>query len=267
MGFFDGLFGGKNKVKKSVKILNDVTMNFMAKVSQDINAPTLQSMKIAFNAVGKDSTISGVTMSQKAKVSIDAAAKVAQSAELKQELVAKLKEEIKAKSESFSGFMAQKTDTDLDSVIDNSVTQNFTTEAIVAVKAGITQIMEGPGFNALDGGTIKNIKLTQEAEAVVKIAQDVSVGVLAEMSNTTKSDLQVELESKSFISNIFEGIAGIFGAWTQSIVIGIVALILGIFIIAMGMKLMRSSKTEPQYAAYPEPVSAGFNSPSDFLQV
>lgn len=241
------------KTKKDIQILNGVTMDFVAKVSTSINAPTIQKMSLSIVADGPDSSVSGISLDQKAKVSISAVSKIAQSADLKQELVTKLRDSMKT-NQMDAAISNTTSDQDLKQVIDNSVQQTFTSESVMEMNASIEQDM-AITLIAKNGGQVDDMILSQEAEMIADLSQDVTAGIVNQLSSKTDTASESSSAVDSQAAGVIDSAGGVVGNVTSmvsdvagSLGLGIIStmmipilIIIAIIIFVIIMKNMSSS--------------------------
>lgn len=203
------------KTKKDIQILNGVTMDFVAKVSTSINAPTIQKMSLSIVADGPDSSVSGISLDQKAKVSISAVSKIAQSADLKQELVTKLRDSMKT-NQMDAAISNTTSDQDLKQVIDNSVQQTFTSESVMEMNASIEQDM-AITLIAKNGGQVADMILSQEAEMIADLSQDVTAGIVNQLSSKTDTASESSSAVDSQAAGVIDSAGGVVGNVTSMV--------------------------------------------------
>lgn len=204
----------ESKSEALSKVLNNVSMDVMMQNSTNMSGVIDQSNKLVIGNV-KDSSISGVTQTSSAKISVAALVKSATSGELQSSLSAALATAIKQQGAAI-GYTAN--DAKVQNIVENNVNSKVSVQNLMKISTEVKQRNEIIISNA-DNSSIDTILQSQEAVAIQEMLSEMNNKIVAEIK--TSAEISTDLDQK------VDSLLGGFGSIIMILVLVVGLVLLG----------------------------------------
>jgi 23S rRNA U2552 (ribose-2'-O)-methylase RlmE/FtsJ len=194
-----------------------------------------QNVNIA--AVGPNSKVSGVDVTQVASINTTAFLSDSTRLDLMSDLKEKLTNSIKNEASNMPLGQQPNVNTTIANVVDKSVESKFSHQSMVELNSSVNQsanIMAGMG------GEIDTIKLVQKANVIQTFANDVATDISTKLIGNTDVDNKNDTKSTNFLAEtigaVGNAITGFFSGILQSALIGpllLFGMFLGVVLLAL----------------------------------
>ncbi len=190
----------ESKAQILTKVLNEASIEVMNKNSTSTSSAIDQSNTLAITGT-KDSTISGITQTSEAKISVSSLSNSVANGKLQSDLIAELKNKLTQQGAAL-GYSAA--DTTIDNIVRNAVNAKITNEQFTQIRNKIAQ-KNAIIIQDTENSTINSILQSNEAKSIISLVNDMNGSIISEM----QSRGIIENEAKQDIAQLFTFSGGI----------------------------------------------------------
>lgn len=225
--------GSESKTTQLNKAITNVTTDVVAESSTSASGSITANQNLVFAGTGKNFNIL-----QDAKISLDVLQKSDVNASMKADILTKIMAEVDKEKSGLPEITSNKSDTEITNIVKNNINSSFSQKSLANLALSI-KLDQSISF--LKGSAYEDMKVSQTAEGVGKLINDMSGSIIQQMTAGTDLSSKTKEVTKNPISDIVtsvtdgiskvvKSVGDIFGFSPQMVALFFAVVIVGFFI-------------------------------------
>jgi hypothetical protein len=191
--------GSSSKVKQLNEAITDITSKALVKVSSQCSGNISQTQHVK---VGKGSSLKRFSMDQYAELDLSCLQNAGISNDLQVDLVTTMMNEATNASSQFPAQLSKADNaTEIENIMRTNLALELNQEALAGMQLGLTQEQK---VRIGSGTHVEDVSLTQHAEAVAKLVNNLSGAVKGALMQGTEFKNTVEQKQTNFMTDVLD---------------------------------------------------------------
>jgi hypothetical protein len=181
-----GLFGSgdSTKIKQINKDITDIVIK-SAETYSSSNASNIDQLNTSDLIATDGAKISGINMSQIAKINLASLAEETRNIDFKIDLKKKINAVVADKSNGLPSIGGKSTNIEMQNIVENHIEQDFSVESIKNISADIKQNIDVNIIATGNKSAIDNITVSQAAKSIQKQVTKMTTGIVSAITGRT----------------------------------------------------------------------------------